>query len=120
MNADRSPPFFILAVLRIPVIHNSSTTPPASVHVQQIRMGASALVSALNALPWEEDDESDDGEDDDEFMEPARGSSSAMYERKQRPQSKSVCYFSLDPYSRYSSSFPSWVISQYHQTDVFV
>ncbi|OXG86709.1 sterol 3-beta-glucosyltransferase [Cryptococcus neoformans var. grubii Br795] len=86
MNADRSPPFFILAVLRIPVIHNSSTTPPASVHVQQIRMGASALVSALNALPWEEDDESDDGEDDDEFMEPARGSSSAMYEKKQRPQ----------------------------------
>lgn len=64
-------------------------------------MGASALVSALNALPWEEDDDSDDGEDDDEFIEPARGSSSTIYERKQRPQSKSICYFSLNPCSHY-------------------
>lgn len=63
--------------------------------------GASALVSALNALPWEEDDESDDGEDGDEFRDPAGGTSSAVYERKKRPQRTSVCYFPLDFCSHY-------------------
>ncbi|KAK8865790.1 hypothetical protein IAR55_000937 [Kwoniella newhampshirensis] len=53
-----------------------------------IRMGASALISALNALPWEGDDSSDDDDDEEDtpYTAQLRGAASAIHERKDRPK----------------------------------
>lgn len=60
-------------------------------------MGASALMSALNALPWEEDegdrssdDGLSDGEDDDYHPHDDRHSASVMHQGTSRPKSKSI------------------------------
>ncbi|WVO17804.1 hypothetical protein L204_105502 [Cryptococcus depauperatus] len=55
--------------------------------IGSIWMGASALVSALNALPWEDDDVSDDPDDPDEDIAfgPPQGSASVTHEKKSRP-----------------------------------
>jgi hypothetical protein len=43
-----------------------------SLFTEQIRMGASALVSALNAVPWEDDSGEDTDSSDDETSGQAR------------------------------------------------
>lgn len=74
--------------------------------LSQIRMGASALFSALNALPWENDDGDssdsdgiDDDEDDDESAQSAahqRMGKSLSPQRAERPKSQST---STPPFS---------------------
>ena len=56
---------------------------------QKIRMGASALMSALNAIPWE-DDEDDDGSssDEDDNRDFKRMGGSIMPQKASRPKGK--------------------------------
>ncbi|WVR05782.1 hypothetical protein IAU60_002807 [Kwoniella sp. DSM 27419] len=52
-----------------------------------VRMGTSALVSALNALPWDDDGSSSDSSDEEDDLDaPQRGSASVMQERSARPK----------------------------------
>ncbi|ODN84084.1 hypothetical protein, variant [Cryptococcus amylolentus CBS 6039] len=59
-----------------------------SKEIGSIRMGASALVSALNALPWDDEDEEGDEEENDDLAPsvPGRGSASVMQETVRRPK----------------------------------
>ncbi|WRT64019.1 uncharacterized protein IL334_000946 [Kwoniella shivajii] len=50
-----------------------------------VRMGASALISALNALPWDDDSSSDEGEDED-YPNTRNPSASLMQEQAPRPK----------------------------------
>ncbi|WVQ71264.1 hypothetical protein IAR50_000790 [Cryptococcus sp. DSM 104548] len=56
--------------------------------IGSIRMGASALVSALNALPWDDEDEEADEEDEEDLApsKPVTGSASVMQENVRRPK----------------------------------
>jgi hypothetical protein len=53
---------------------------------QKIRIGASALVSALHALPWEGSDEEGSSSEDEEAASTQRMGVSAMHDRRSRPQ----------------------------------
>ncbi|WVQ85442.1 hypothetical protein IAT38_007607 [Cryptococcus sp. DSM 104549] len=72
-------------------IRDADTRPGmgAGREIGSTRMGASALVSALNALPWEEEEGSEEDEEEDEMGTgaPARGAASVIDARQaQRPK----------------------------------
>jgi len=74
---------------------------------QKVRMGASALMSALNALPWDDEEESSSGGEDGRHRRKMRGS--VMPEKVQGPKGKSM--------PTYSSYFPdSMKVSRLHSS----
>ncbi|OCF41403.1 sterol 3-beta-glucosyltransferase [Kwoniella heveanensis CBS 569] len=72
--------------------HDVNTNTPRSPGMhrfrQKVRMGASALVSALNALPWEEDSsDSEEDEEHDTYDSSSRqGTASMVHDKTQRPK----------------------------------
>ena len=52
--------------------------------LRQVRMGTSALVSALNALPWDEDEDADSSDSDDE----PKGGRGRAQQQPSRPKRK--------------------------------
>jgi hypothetical protein len=79
---------FLLSYLRpaINLLHNPVPMPLQSFR-RKVRMGASALVSALNALPWEGEDEESSSSEDEEAPRRRMGASMAP-RRTFRPQSE--------------------------------
>ncbi len=56
---------------------------------QKVRMGASALFSALNALPWEGDEEDEESLSDEEDERPRRKMGATVVpQRAQRPKGR--------------------------------
>lgn len=51
----------------------------------QVRMGTSALISALNALPWDEEEGADSSDSEDE-LSAARGGRQAGTSKPTRPK----------------------------------
>ncbi|WVF70804.1 hypothetical protein IAT40_005598 [Kwoniella sp. CBS 6097] len=56
--------------------------------IGSVRMGASALVSALNALPWEEDSSDSEGDEDHDTYDSRtrQGTASVMHQQTERPK----------------------------------
>jgi len=85
-------PFFkltiLFSILFFPLLlrhirHDPRLPDETTESCKQVRMGTSALVSALNALPWEGDEEGSDSSEDDEPSRPPQAG---------RPKSKSKSY----------------------------
>ena len=55
--------------------------------LHQVRVGTSALFSALNALPWDEDEGADSSDSDDD-LRATRGEKGAATNRPTRPKGK--------------------------------
>lgn len=57
--------------------------------LSQVRMGTSALVSALNALPWDEDEDANSSDSDNE-PQSSRGRAQAAQQKPTRPKGKRI------------------------------
>jgi len=104
-----SPTISFTSALHVQSSHSLLDMPIFSSIRKQIRMGASALVSALNAVPWEDDSGEDSDNSDDEAV--ARGPASG---RPSRPQGEHV-YSTHRRNSHYS--FTAALVSAHHPTD---
>nr|XP_019014859.1 sterol 3-beta-glucosyltransferase [Kwoniella pini CBS 10737]OCF53640.1 sterol 3-beta-glucosyltransferase [Kwoniella pini CBS 10737] len=72
----------------MPVLPVSNGTSFVKRFREKVRMGASALVSALNALPWDDGESSSDEDEDDDSYPPSgsrKQSASVLEEKSKRP-----------------------------------
>ena len=104
-----SPTVSFTSPLHVPSSHSLLDMPIFSSIRKQIRMGASALVSALNAVPWEDDSGGDSDSSDDEAV--TRGPASG---RPSRPQGELVF---LTHRRNSHDSFTAALVSAHHPTD---